>query len=73
MIKEMARIAHSETPLKRLAVLHTNAPDRARQLLDLLQDIAPPEYTVVHDVTTLIGTHVGPNGVGLALVSAKRE
>jgi DegV family protein with EDD domain len=67
----IAQIAHDHAPLERLAVLHSNAPDRAQKLLDLLQDIAPKDYLAVVDVTTVIGTHVGPGGIGLALVQAK--
>lgn len=67
---EMVKLAHTHVPLERLAVLHSNAPDRAEQLRQALVDIAPAEDVVIADVTTAIGTHVGPGGIGLAMITA---
>lgn len=56
-------------PLERLAVLHTNAEAAARQLLeDVKSKVTVPPLVV--NVTTAIGTHVGPNGLGFAAVPA---
>lgn len=60
-------LTHSYVPLERLAVLHTNSPGEAADLLSRLSNIAPPD-TITVDVTTAIGTHVGPGGLGIALV-----
>ena len=59
MLQEMGK-------LERLVILHTNAEYRARQLLtDLKTDlVAVPQV----NVTTVIGTHVGPNGLGFVAV-----
>ena len=60
-------------PLERLAILHTNAEQRARQLLDeLMQTVSQsvPRDLLMVNVTTVIGTHVGPNGLGFAAVRA---
>lgn len=57
-------------PLERLAVLHTYAPDLEyfrRQLADLCSSDQP--FTVA--VTTIIGAHVGPRGLGVAAVIAR--
>jgi len=61
MIRELGK-------LERLVVLHTNAEYRARQLLEDLK----PDLTDVPmiNVTTVIGTHVGPNGLGFVAVIA---
>ena len=54
-------------PLERMAILHTNAEIAARQLLaDLNPNLSSPGLIV--NVTTVIGTHVGPNGLGFAVV-----
>lgn len=58
-------------PLERLAILHTNAEHRARQLMDeLMQTVSQsiPRDILMVNVTTVIGTHVGPNGLGFAAV-----
>ncbi len=54
-------------PLERLAVLHTNAETAARQLLEEVRARVPVPPLLVN-VTTAIGTHVGPNALGLAAV-----
>jgi len=70
-IKEVGEIAHREAPIERLSVLHSFNPERGQKVMDLLQDIAPKAYTNMVDVTPVIGTHVGPNAIGLALIKAK--
>lgn len=64
---------HELGPLERLAILHTNAENRAHQLLDELMDTVSqsiPRDILMVNVTTVIGTHVGPNGLGFAVVRA---
>jgi DegV family protein with EDD domain len=54
---------------ERLAVLHTNAEAAARQLLEELKSrLSVPPLLV--NVTTAIGTHVGPNALGFVVVPA---
>lgn len=57
--------------LERLSILHTNAELRAAQFLARLQAglgaSLPADIRIVN-VTTVIGTHVGPNGLGLAVI-----
>ena len=59
--------------LESLAVLHTGAEARARRFLNMLMQKASqsaPRDILMVNVTTLIGTHVGPNGLGFAAVRA---
>lgn len=53
--------------LDRLAILHSNAEDDARHILQQLA-VKPPLEPFLVNVTTVIGTHVGPNGLGTAAV-----
>lgn len=64
-IRRLMEFARKLGPLERLAVLHTNAESDARRFL---ADLAPqiPSEPLVVNVTTVIGTHVGPNGLGIA-------
>jgi DegV family protein with EDD domain len=66
-IQRLTDVLTSWGPLERLAVLHTNAEAAARQLLEELRPRVPTEPLMVN-VTTAIGTHVGPNGLGFAAV-----
>jgi DegV family protein with EDD domain len=54
--------------LERLAILHTNAAEEARNFLEII-DWPIPANPLIINVTTVIGTHVGPNGLGFAAVS----
>ena len=57
--------------LESLSILHTNAEKRASEFLERLTASLgaglPADIRIVN-VTTVIGTHVGPNGLGLAVV-----
>ena len=57
--------------LERLAILHTGAESRAREFLNVLMQKASqsvPRDILMVNVTPVIGTHVGPNGLGFAAV-----
>jgi DegV family protein with EDD domain len=57
--------------LERLAILHTGAEPRAREFLNELMEKASqsvPRDILMVNVTPVIGTHVGPNGLGFAAV-----
>lgn len=57
--------------LQRLAILHTNAEPRARNLLNEMMSRARqsvPRDILMVNVTAVIGTHLGPNGLGFAAV-----
>ena len=57
--------------LERLAILHTGAEPRAREFLNAVMQKANrsmPRDILMVNVTTVIGTHVGPNGLGFACV-----
>ena len=58
-------------PLERLAILHTGAEQRAKEFLNELMFKASqsvPRDILMVNVTPVIGTHVGPNGLGFAAV-----
>jgi DegV family protein with EDD domain len=57
--------------LERLAILHTGAEPRAKEFLNVVMQKAirsMPRDILMVNVTTVIGTHVGPNGLGFAAV-----
>ena len=66
-ILRLKKNLQEQEPLERLAVLHTNAQNDARKFLEDL-NIKFKNPPIIVNVTTVIGTHVGPNGLGWALV-----
>lgn len=67
-IERLGQMLRDLGPLDRLAVLHTNAEYDAQEFLASLDQV-PPQALIVN-VTTIIGTHVGPNGLGFAVETA---
>ena len=69
--EKMTSLLLNGTPVEQLAILHTGAEPRAREFLnDLMQRASQsvPRDILMVNVTTVIGTHVGPNGLGFAVV-----
>jgi len=54
-------------PIDKLAVLHTNAEDEALSFVEKYTPRNNPAPLIIN-VTTVIGTHVGPHGLGFAAV-----
>jgi DegV family protein with EDD domain len=66
-IERLIAAMNSWGPLQRLAVLHTNAESSALQLFeDIRSKVGDPPLLV--NVTTAIGTHIGPNALGFAAI-----
>lgn len=69
-IERLLHIIRGVGPLERLAILHSNAEMDARNLLESLSpQLGAPALIV--NITTVIGAHVGPNGLGFVSVIAK--
>jgi len=57
--------------MERLAILHTNAEDRAKRLLNGMMErshMSVPRDVLFVNVTAVIGTHLGPHCIGFAAV-----
>jgi len=66
-IERLHEFLNAQGTLEQLAILHTNAEQDARQFLAELH-FELPAMPLIVNVTTVIGTHVGPNGLGFAAV-----
>lgn len=53
----------------RLATIHANAAEDARNLLDRAAATLSPVETIFTEVSPVVGTHAGPGTVGLAYIS----
>jgi DegV family protein with EDD domain len=72
--ERLLQFALSLGPLERLSILHTNAEARAGQFVQDWLAIASqnlPREMRMFNVTSLIGTHLGPHAIGLAAVTAR--
>ncbi len=68
-IQHLLEMLQGQGALERLAILHTSAEADAEQFLADLDPHLATTPIIVH-VTTVIGAHVGPNGLGFAAVLA---
>ncbi len=66
--ERLISIAFAWSNIRRLAVLHSGAPEKAKELTKRVADLCPNPLMIV-DVTTVIGAHVGPGCVGLAVLT----
>ena len=69
--ERMLKLLLEAGAFERLAILHTGAEPRAREFLNTVMQQASqsvPRDILMVNVTTVIGTHVGPNGLGFASV-----
>lgn len=58
-------------PAEQLSILHTNTEKRAEYFVSKLKENVKnllPQHINIVNVTTAIGTHLGPNGLGFVLV-----
>lgn len=62
-IARLVNLLRNLGSLDKLGILHSNASEDAHQILASLSPQIP-KLTLVVNVTTVIGTHVGPNGLG---------
>jgi len=69
-IERLVELTRALGPLERLAILHTYAPE-IEGLRHRLADLCSPRQLPTVAVTTIIGAHVGPEGLGVAAVTAK--
>lgn len=58
-------------PLDRLAILHTNAEEDARNFLSEFA-VKVPTPPLLANVNTVIGSHVGPKAIGFAAILAEQ-
>ena len=58
-------------PLERIALLHSNAPDRAEDLRRKAETLLPAGDLRIMDITPIIGVHTGPGAVGFACVASR--
>ncbi len=52
----------------RVGILHATAPEQAARLAETMQAALRPERILISEIGPVIGAHVGPNALGIAVV-----
>ncbi len=69
--QHVLNLVASLRPFLRLAVIHVQAPDAARELQEMAADLFPPEQEpLLLEITPAVGTHLGLGAVGFACIQA---
>lgn len=66
-LDRLAEFAGDQGPVESLAVLHGTTPQDAQALLDRLASLCPREQSHLARYGPVIGTHIGPGAVGVAV------
>ena len=69
----LVEILQQVGPVEQAVLLHTHAPERAEQLHAQAQPWLPIGPLPSVEITPVIGAHIGPGAVGLAVVSARSD
>lgn len=69
-IERLVELTCALGPLERLAILHSYAPE-VDDFRSRLAELCSPKRLLTVAVTTIIGAHVGPRGLGVAAVTAR--
>jgi DegV family protein with EDD domain len=67
-LDRLVELAKAQGPLKRLAVLHADAPDDAEWLAQQLRPLVDNDV-VVSWIGPVIGTYTGPKAIGIGLIT----
>jgi len=73
-IKRVVELLKEASPLEQVAILHSNAADRARILLDEIKPLLPDGKKIIfEEITPVLGAHLGPGVIGFACISQKKR
>jgi len=70
-MKRIVEMLEAVGRIERVALVHTNAPDRLADLRKLASHLLPKGDLMTEDITPVIGAHIGPGAAGFAVVTAE--
>jgi DegV family protein with EDD domain len=69
-VRRLLQLLSDVGPLQELAVVHTNAPQKAHELHERARALIPARIEPIYaQVTPVIGAHIGPGAVGFVAVA----
>lgn len=69
-LKKVLHMLKDNLPIEKVALLHTNAPEKAQKLYEMAASMLPEGKIMSMDITPVIGAHIGPGAAGFAIISA---
>lgn len=71
--KRVVELLKEAAPLEQVAILHSNASDRAKALLEQVRPYLSEGGVLFEEITPVLGAHIGPGVIGFACISQKSE
>ena len=68
-MKRLVELLDEYSPFEKVAILHSDAAERAQALLQEVKDILPEGDIWFEQINPVLGAHVGPGVIGFACVS----
>jgi DegV family protein with EDD domain len=65
----LAELLKEFSPYEQVALLHSNAAERARALLQQVNGLLPAAEVWLEEINPVLGVHIGPGVVGFACIS----
>mgnify|MGYP005840509163 FL=1 len=69
-LERLVEVIKAEAPVKRLAVLHSAAPEDAQWLSEQVRSLVGDQEIMVSWIGPVIGTYAGPKAVGAGIIKA---
>jgi DegV family protein with EDD domain len=66
---KLIEMLRSHAPIKKFALLHTNAAEKAEVFKAKITDLLPDAEIYSMDITPVLGAHLGPGAVGYAIIT----
>ena len=70
-MKRLVELLHEYGPYEKVALLHSDAAERAKELLQEVRELLPDGETWFEQINPVLGAHIGPGVVGFACVSKR--
>jgi DegV family protein with EDD domain len=68
-MNRLAELLKEFGPYEKVALLHSNAAERARALLEEVRELLPPGEVWMEEINPVLGVHIGPGVIGFACIS----
>lgn len=70
-VKRLIELLKEEQPYEKVALLHSQAADRATALLEQVQHLLPAGDVMIEEINPVLGAHIGPGVLGFVCISKK--
>jgi len=70
-MQRLIELLNQSAPLEKVALLHSEAADRAEALLQQVKHLLPAGKIMIEEINPVLGAHLGPGVIGFACISAR--